>query len=93
VNEAEFQAYYIVSSADPDVLFGRLANLPSAVLAAPQMQIALRVVAAIQVRIHLCNFVRNHIYTYIYLYIYNYIYADANCTTGRRRHPGVNLFI
>lgn len=47
-NEAEFQAYYLVSSADPDVLFGRLASLPAEVLSDPCMQIALRVVAAIQ---------------------------------------------
>eukprot|EP00965_Chrysotila_dentata_P149935 4951712-Pleurochrysis_carterae.AAC.3 len=42
------QAYYLVSSADPDVLFGRLVKLPAHVLAAPRMQRALRVVAAIQ---------------------------------------------
>ena len=47
-NEPEFVAYYLVSSADPDVLYGRLARLPASVLAAPQILRALRVVAAIQ---------------------------------------------
>ncbi|EOD28081.1 hypothetical protein EMIHUDRAFT_457041 [Emiliania huxleyi CCMP1516] len=46
-NEVEFQAYYVVSAADPDVLFGRLAELPPEVLCAPLMQRALRVHAAV----------------------------------------------
>ena len=47
-NEAEFQGYYVITAADPEVLSGRLAQLPRAVVNAPRMQRALRILASIQ---------------------------------------------
>ena len=47
-NEAEFRAYFIVSSADPEVVSGKLRQLPAAVRTAPQIQAALRVLASVQ---------------------------------------------
>ena len=46
-NEPEFQGYFVISAADPEVLSGRLAQLPSAVVSAPRMQRALKVLGAI----------------------------------------------
>ena len=37
-NEAELRAYFIVSSADPEVVSGKLRQLPAAVRTAPQIQ-------------------------------------------------------
>ena len=45
-NEAEFQGYYVVSAADPEVLSGRLCQLPPSVLCNRRIQRALRVVFA-----------------------------------------------
>eukprot|EP00964_Phaeocystis_antarctica_P145772 scaffold111890_cov51-Phaeocystis_antarctica.AAC.1 len=47
-NEAEMRAYFIVSSADPEVVSGKLRQLPAAVRTAPQIQAALRVLASVQ---------------------------------------------
>ncbi|KAL1500288.1 hypothetical protein AB1Y20_012955 [Prymnesium parvum] len=47
-NEPEFQSYYVLSAADPDVLSGALSKLPEGVLAAVPMQRALRVLAAVK---------------------------------------------
>ena len=47
-NEAEFRAYYIMSSADPEAVSGKLRGLPTAIVNAPQMQRALRVLASVQ---------------------------------------------
>ena len=45
-NEAEFQGYYVISAADPEVLSGRLCQLPPEVLNDRRMQRALRVLGA-----------------------------------------------
>lgn len=47
-NEPEFQSYYVLSAADPEVLSGALSRLPTRVLAAPPMQRALRILASLK---------------------------------------------
>ena len=47
-NEAEFNSYYVLSAADPEVLSGALSKLPAYVMQAPPMQRALRVLAALK---------------------------------------------
>ena len=47
-NEAEMRAYFVVSSADPEVVSGKLRQLPAVVRTAPQIQAALRVLASVQ---------------------------------------------
>ena len=47
-NEAEFRAYFIVSSADPEMVSGKLRQLPAHVRNAPPMQTALRILASVQ---------------------------------------------
>ena len=37
-NEAEFRAYYVISSADPEAVSGKLRGLPTAIVNAAQMQ-------------------------------------------------------
>lgn len=46
-NEAECQAYFVLSAGETEVLTGKLAQMPTRILAAPAMQRALRVIGAI----------------------------------------------